>query len=111
MLDPDSAAAFLRFADRGPIRRPAIWRSSIPIRRAPARTESHFGKLGNLYVALAGYSQISVLKSGRGGDRPLLRSSHCSGVAAASGHPANIGFDQHGSLLVTNHASLTGFRS
>jgi hypothetical protein len=69
-----------------------------------------FGKSGKLYVALAGTSQISVLRpdgteearySGlavhpRGSPNPMPWSN-----------PANIAFDDHeGTLLVTNHASL-----
>jgi sugar lactone lactonase YvrE len=70
-----------------------------------------FGKSGNLYVALAGYSQISMLNP------------HGAEVARYSGpaqnpadpasplpwaNPANIAFDGKGSIMVTNHASLTG---
>ncbi len=71
-----------------------------------------FGKSGNLYVALAGASQISVL-SPEG-----LEVARYSGPAvnpAAPGNPlpwanpANIAFNNKtGALLVTNHASLTG---
>ena len=69
-----------------------------------------FGKSGNLYVALAGTSQISdLLPDGS-------ESARYSGPAANPGgspdpmpwaNPANIAFDdQNGALLVTNHASL-----
>lgn len=68
-----------------------------------------FGKSGNLYVALAGSSQISVLSpSGQ-------EIARFSGPAATSDpnqpltwqNPANIAIDNSGKrLLVTNHASL-----
>lgn len=70
-----------------------------------------FGKSGNLYVALAGYSQISVL------DPNGVEVARYSGPAqnpadAASplpwANPANIAFDGKGAIVVTNHASLTG---
>jgi sugar lactone lactonase YvrE len=68
-----------------------------------------FSKSGNLYVALAGYSQISML----GPDGAEL--ARYSGPAQGTGgplawaNPANIAFNDHaGTLLVTNHASLTG---
>jgi sugar lactone lactonase YvrE len=69
-----------------------------------------FGKSGNLYVALAGYSQISIL------DSTGAEIARYSGPAHAGDgqpdlpwtNPANITFDGRGSLLVTNHASLTG---
>jgi sugar lactone lactonase YvrE len=72
-----------------------------------------FGKSGQLYVALAGTSQISVLRP-NGKEK-----ARYSGPAANPGgtpnpmpwaNPANIAFDDdHRSLLVTNHASLVPF--
>lgn len=70
-----------------------------------------FGRSGNLYVCLAGYSQISVL-SPKGVE--LARYSGPVQNAADPGsplpwaNPANIAFDGNGSIVVTNHASLTG---
>ncbi len=71
-----------------------------------------FGSSGKLYVALAGYSQISVLR------QDGIESARFSGPAQNPGHPgqplpwanpANIAFDNsNGRILVTNHASLTG---
>lgn len=72
-----------------------------------------FGKSGKLYVALAGTSQISVLRPNG------TEEARYSGPAANPGgspdpmpwaNPANIAFDDHHrSLLVTNHASLVPF--
>lgn len=72
-----------------------------------------FGKSGKLYVALAGTSQISVLRP-NGSEE-----TRYSGPAANPGgspdpmpwaNPANIAFDIHTrSLLVTNHASLVPY--
>lgn len=72
-----------------------------------------FGKSGKLYVALAGTSQISVLRADGSEE------ARYSGPAANPGgspdpmpwaNPANIAFnDQDGTLLVTNHASLVPF--
>ena len=72
-----------------------------------------FGKSGKLYVALAGSSQISVLRTDGSEE------ARYSGPAANPGgspdplpwaNPANIAFDDHErSLLVTNHASLVPF--
>ena len=69
-----------------------------------------FGKPGKLYVALAGTSQISVLRPDG------TEEVRYSGPAANPGgspnpmpwtNPANIAFnDDEGALLVTNHASL-----
>lgn len=64
-----------------------------------------FGKSGKLYVALAGYSQISVL------DPSGAEVARYSGPAGALpwANPANIAFDNgRNRILVTNHASLTG---
>ena len=64
-----------------------------------------FGKSGKLYVALAGYSQISVLDA-TGAE--VARYSGPAGVLQWA-NPANIAFDDSNRrLLVTNHASLTG---
>ncbi|HST51124.1 MAG TPA: SMP-30/gluconolactonase/LRE family protein [Pyrinomonadaceae bacterium] len=71
-----------------------------------------FGKSGKLYVALAGYSQISVLAPD--GAEQARYSGPAQNPANPSNplqwaNPANIAFDDHaGRLLVTNHASLTG---
>jgi sugar lactone lactonase YvrE len=71
-----------------------------------------FGKSGNLYVALAGYSQISVLapdgtEQARFGGPAQNPASPSNPLQWAN--PANIAFDnRNGTLLVTNHASLTG---
>src|SRR5262245_13153599 len=72
-----------------------------------------FGKSGKLYVALAGTSQISVLRPDGSEE------TRYSGPAANPdgspdplpwANPANIAFDDHeGTLLVTNHASLVPF--
>lgn len=70
-----------------------------------------FGKSGNLYVALAGYSTISVL--GPDGKQvayfhgPAQEPAHPS-TPLPWANPANIAFDGKGALLVTNHASQTG---
>jgi DNA-binding beta-propeller fold protein YncE len=72
-----------------------------------------FGKSGNLYVALAGSSKISVLRENG------TELTKYSGPAQNPGdpahnplpwaNPANIAFNKKTkSLLVTNHASLTG---
>ena len=65
-----------------------------------------FGKSGKLYVALAGTSQISVLRPDG------AEEARYSGPAGSLpwANPANIAFDDHTrSLLVTNHASLVPF--
>src|SRR4030095_3869871 len=79
----------------------------------PAPDGIAFGKSGKLYVALAGTSQISVLREDG------TEEVRYSGPAANPGgalhttpwaNPANIAFDKKtGSLLVTNHASLVPF--
>lgn len=79
----------------------------------PAPDGIAFGKSGKLYVALAGTSQISVLRPD--GSEEV----RYSGPAANPGgspnpmpwaNPANIAFDKKtGSILVTNHASLVPF--
>lgn len=67
-----------------------------------------FGKSGALYVALAGYSQISVLAAdGTETARysgPAVDPVH-PGSPLAWANPANIAFDNHGNILATNHAS------
>lgn len=72
-----------------------------------------FGRSGKLYIALAGTSQISVLRPDGSEE------ARYSGPAANPGgfpdpmpwaNPANIAFDGHTrSLLVTNHASLVPY--
>jgi sugar lactone lactonase YvrE len=79
----------------------------------PAPDGIAFGKSGKLYVALAGTSQISVLRSDG------TEEARYSGPAANPNgspnpmpwaNPANIAFDKKtGSILVTNHASLVPF--
>ncbi|MFL6231050.1 MAG: SMP-30/gluconolactonase/LRE family protein [Pyrinomonadaceae bacterium] len=68
-----------------------------------------FGKSGNLYVALAGYSQISVLAPD-GTEQARYSGPAQNGAGTLLwANPANIAFNNHtGSLLVSNHASLTG---
>lgn len=71
-----------------------------------------FGKSGNLYVALAGYSQISVLASD-GSEQARFsgpaQNPHPGNNLVPWTNPANIAFDKKArTLLVTNHASLTG---
>lgn len=67
-----------------------------------------FGKSGNLYVALAGYSQISEI-SEQGHQVQIFNgpAANGSGAPLPWQNPANIAFnDKTGSLLVTNHASM-----
>lgn len=72
-----------------------------------------FGKSGKLYVALAGTSQISVLRPD--GSEEVRYSGPAANLGATPNpmpwaNPANIAFDKKtGSLLVTNHASLVPF--
>ena len=72
-----------------------------------------FGKSGKLYVALAGTSQISVLRAD--GTEEVRYSGPAANPSGSPNplpwaNPANIAFDIHtGSLLVTNHASLVPF--
>jgi sugar lactone lactonase YvrE len=72
-----------------------------------------FGKSGNLYVALAGYSQISVLAP-NGSEQarysgPAQNPSNPGNNPLPWANPANIAFDKKArTVLVTNHASLTG---
>jgi streptogramin lyase len=69
-----------------------------------------FGRSGKLYVALAGYSQISVLAAdGSESARYSGPAQNASGGTLDWANPANIAFNNRtGALLVTNHASLTG---
>ena len=71
-----------------------------------------FGQSGNLYVCLAGYSQISVLRPDETEVQrfsgPAQRPANQGGPLAWA-NPANISFNNlTGTLLVTNHASMTG---
>lgn len=63
-----------------------------------------FGLTGKLYVALAGTNAISVL-SPNGTETRRLTGPQGSPIPLDG--PANIAFDWQGSLLVTNHASLS----
>ena len=68
-----------------------------------------FGKSGKLYVALAGASKIAVLSAE--GAEIARYSGPAQGTNSATpwANPANIAFNNgEGTLLVTNHASLTG---
>jgi hypothetical protein len=68
-----------------------------------------FGKSGRLYVALAnpGDSGISALDE-HGHEAARIGNQPPGPPFEPSDSPANVAFDHHGSLLVTNHASLTG---
>jgi sugar lactone lactonase YvrE len=99
---------------------------TLPIKDNPLESDLHvfhaytpgagpdgvaFGRSGNLYVALAGYSQISVL--GPDGSEVARYSGPAKDASNPSqplpwANPANIAFDGNGALLMTNHASLTG---
>lgn len=65
-----------------------------------------FGKSGNLYVALAwpDFSGISILSPDGVSEMRLTNATNTSPIPYNS--PANIAFNNHGSLLVTNHASI-----
>lgn len=69
-----------------------------------------FGKSGKLYVALAGSNQVSVLRPD--GTEEARYNGPAQGGGNTSlpwANPANMAFnDKEGTLLVTNHASLTG---
>lgn len=71
------------------------------------------GKSGKLYVALAGTSQIAVLR--RDGSEEARYSGPAANPAGSLSpmvwaNPANIAFDRKtGSILVTNHASLVPY--
>ncbi len=79
----------------------------------PASDGIAFGKTGKLYVALAGTSQISVLRAN--GTEEARYSGPAANPAGLPNpmpwaNPANIAFDKKtGSILVTNHASLVPF--
>lgn len=79
----------------------------------PAPDGIAFGKSGKLYVALAGTSQISVLRPD--GSEEVRYSGPAANPNGAPNpmpwaNPANIAFDKKtGSILVTNHASLVPF--
>src|SRR5215207_9187747 len=66
-----------------------------------------FGKSGNLYVANAtpGLSGIIILDTS-GSEVGRLQNA-APGMVSPYDSPANIAFDGHGSLLVTNHAFAT----
>jgi sugar lactone lactonase YvrE len=66
-----------------------------------------FGKSGNLYVAIAtpGLSGIAILDPS-GAEVGRLQNA-APGAISPYDSPANIAFDGHGSLLVTNHAFAT----
>lgn len=67
-----------------------------------------FGKSGNLYVALAGYSQISVLAPNGAEIARYSGPAKDGNTTLPWANPANIAFDGTGAIVVTNHASLTG---
>jgi len=60
--------------------------------------------VGRLYVALALSNQVAVLEQN---GKESSRLSGPAGSAIAFDGPANIAFDQRGSILVTNHASIS----
>ena len=64
-----------------------------------------FGEDGEIYTTLAFSNQISVLDPG--GDE-IARISGPQGSSIPFDAPANVAFDGKGSLLVTNHALLSG---
>ena len=114
-------AGYIRAADRASGAVSAVKYSSWPglalilgesISPKPRTKTSYvaFGKSGKLYVTLAGYSQISVLEAdGSESARYSGPATNPDTLATLPwANPANIAFDGHGSLLVTNHASLTG---
>jgi sugar lactone lactonase YvrE len=63
-----------------------------------------FGLSGNLYVTMAGQNGISVLRP-NGTEKTRYYGPEGSEIPFDG--PANIAFDWRGSLLVTNHASLS----
>jgi sugar lactone lactonase YvrE len=66
-----------------------------------------FGESGNLYVALAGYSAISVISEHGVEVNRFFGPAKTAGAPLPWTNPANIAFnDKTGALLVTNHASL-----
>ena len=71
-----------------------------------------FGKNGNLYVALAGASHISVLDPGGNEVNRWVGPAKIpnSNATVAWANPANIAFnDGEDTILVTNHASLVSY--
>ena len=70
-----------------------------------------FGRSGNLYVAIAtpGLSGIAILDPS--GAEINRLDNGAPGLINPYDSPANIAFNGHGSLLVTNHAFATGFPS
>jgi sugar lactone lactonase YvrE len=66
-----------------------------------------FGKSGNLYVAIAtpGLSGLVIL--GPDGSEVGRLANAAPGMVSPYDSPANIAFDGHGSMLVTNHAFAT----
>lgn len=64
-----------------------------------------FGELGELYVTLAFSNQIAILAPW--GDE-IMRMNGPMGSEIPYDAPANLAFDRSGSLLVTNHALLSG---
>ncbi|HEX8501692.1 MAG TPA: SMP-30/gluconolactonase/LRE family protein [Pyrinomonadaceae bacterium] len=66
-----------------------------------------FGKSGNLYVTIAtpGLSGVAVL--GPDGSEVGRLKNAAPGMVSPYDSPANIAFDGHGSMLVTNHAFAT----
>lgn len=64
-----------------------------------------FGETGEIYMALAFSNQLSVLDPG--GDE-IARISSPPNSSVPFDAPANVAFDGKGSLLVTNHALLSG---
>ena len=67
-----------------------------------------FGEDGGLWVALAFGNQVSLL--GPGGDE-LARLSGPKGSQVSYDAPANVAFDGHGNILVTNHALFSGIKA
>lgn len=66
-----------------------------------------FGKSGNLYVADATPGLSGVIILGPNGAEVGRLSNAAPGDLAPYDSPANIAFDGHGSILVTNHAFAT----
>jgi sugar lactone lactonase YvrE len=67
-----------------------------------------FGKSGNLYVADATPGLSGVIILGPNGAEVGRLSNAAPGDLVPYDSPANIAFDGHGSLLLTNHAFVTG---
>ena len=66
-----------------------------------------FGKSGNLYVAIATPGLSGVVILGPDGSEVGRLTNAAPGDIAPYDSPANIAFDGHGSLVVTNHAFAT----